>query len=884
MLWSSERDESTLESHMDSGDTSLAMELVEKLQFADKGLDGLKAINLDLLVNVLRPQDAALSNAGAIRVALTDALRAAVYSAIVSSFLSPLIRAIGLVKFPSPSLQELLLVQACLHSLLQERHRGLSTQTAASELACAAVIQLGGLVQLQASRIPLPLLDAVPVHAYREIDSLEQLEEFSLQCGTNAQYLSDFLRDRAVMRERFWGRRPVRVERSFTPEEVSATEAAGPALIDVGPNEVLPKGIVAIDLQSRTVIEEVMSGREDPITPEEIVIGSVAAAAPVERKAQAGKPSSALSGGSKAPSVASNGVSSDADRTSSVARRTLASVWKVLLNIRAESRRLACDAVTPLHAAVKSEAPYAVIAAYILAGADVNTLCDGDGRSALMSAILFGDMDSVSAFLSHGADVHCCDSQGNPVMKYAFAALDPGSLAKAYAVESDPASRACASPFNVHVHENGLLRGHHGPSMSQRLPVLLSSPEKALATVQLLLQHGASPLVTDSSGQAALHWATGGVYFHGPAQRVRSVRVDVVGVLDDAHQAALVNLLVRYGGDIDALTLDGASPLHCALQCGRLACAQIFVSLRAAVNKPTAQSVLPLLVSACGFQHPTEKRMEDDAITAASVFTAILGSGVARAISQPPVVPGSNTEIAGTSAEYLQLAYESKIAECFDILSSASSTRANIDPSTHRAKPVATARDLLTYSGTSSAGDRCSTIELLGNHPASASLFVVRPSERISGLTPLSDLCQPLCPAVPTAVVFISRFGRNVAGGVQGILQSSISDHAVLCANPDEGIAVPGSDELMSLVSVLRCAEDIEERNRQEMAATAEDILTSDDVCAAMCRRYQSITNDGGLVDEDLLKRDLEVEELQAMSQRLVQQIADDYILVSIDP
>lgn len=150
----------------------------------------------------------------------------------------------------------------------------------------------------------------------------------------------------------------------------------------------LPSGVVAIEIApgGGTVVEEVPRGRDDPLL--------------------------------SAPQVAAQ---------IAYGMTSVAELWHVLINGRHASSLVggAGASVTPIHAAILcgAETSQARLSAYVEAGASVD-LPATDGTTALMVALVSGQLGVADFLLERGARIDAADAHGQPVVKYAATSVD----------------------------------------------------------------------------------------------------------------------------------------------------------------------------------------------------------------------------------------------------------------------------------------------------------------------------------------------------------------------------------------------------------------------------------------------------------------------------
>ncbi|RYG56948.1 hypothetical protein EON66_01595 [archaeon] len=188
------------------------------------------------------------------------------------------------------------------------------------------------------------------------------LEGHASDVSTQAAVLSSWLVRRPLERATFWQRKPSTRTRAMDADECAALDACVGVTQSAVDELPLPEGILAVDVAARTVTEQTVTGRTDPLLPR--------------------MPAAALA----AFASTDNGTASM--HTNALHAAVRAS-WAYALNVQAVAARLHPSAeVTALHAAVLVGTNVReCITSYLDSGADPNISRSSDQATPLMNAL-----------------------------------------------------------------------------------------------------------------------------------------------------------------------------------------------------------------------------------------------------------------------------------------------------------------------------------------------------------------------------------------------------------------------------------------------------------------------------------------------------------------
>jgi ankyrin repeat protein len=219
--------------------------------------------------------------------------------------------------------------------------------------------------------------------------------------------------------------------------------------------------------------------------------------------------------------------------------------------------------LTPLHFAAR-EGEREAAELLIRAGADIDAVA-ADGKTALGLAIYNGHYALASYLIEAGADVNHADAEGFPPL---FWAVDRRNMewnpGFPWTVTEDPLPLieqlllAGADP-NAYVNNTPRSRRNFGgsPRVLFATSLMRAAYSGDIELVQLLLDHGADPLIRNSDNEGALLAASGYGWIDGYSQG-RS----------NAERLQTMQLLVELGADVNWACNDGITPLMVAANFG----------------------------------------------------------------------------------------------------------------------------------------------------------------------------------------------------------------------------------------------------------------------------------------------------------------------------
>jgi len=201
-------------------------------------------------------------------------------------------------------------------------------------------------------------------------------------------------------------------------------------------------------------------------------------------------------------------------------------------------------------------------------GADLN-LADPDGTTALELAILNGHYDTAALLTEKGADPNIADSTG---MAALYAAVDMNTLGEIYgrparkssdklsALDLLPILLAHGANPNAPLKSATLTRAHTPgePSLGEgTTPLMRAAKNGDVATMRVLMAHGADASLKQKNGTTTLMFAAG---------LGRGTGVFAKDYATEKELLAAVAFLVESGVDINAANNAGQTALHIAAQ------------------------------------------------------------------------------------------------------------------------------------------------------------------------------------------------------------------------------------------------------------------------------------------------------------------------------
>lgn len=336
-------------------------------------------------------------------------------------------------------------------------------------------------------------------------------------------------------------------------------------------------------------------------------------------------------------------------------------IFGPVLDIATPVGRLGNQVLSPLFAAIVLDADEAFISSLVNNGASVDVRRSGDNVTPLMSALAGGKLSIAAALLGHGADPNAKDGSGNPVIKYAFVTTNQNDKKDVQALEADRTAAAVELPMDTvysrlqttlehtYLHPSGSghrkastssstpslgsikqmfgasaailqrmarrmilrrrldaarrsLRDSH--SLKNHVPVVFADRQMVIDAMRLLIDSGADVMTAkDAGGNTVLHWLVAGAFLMYPALHTKSCRYVPVyhappSLGEDTRQ--LMDLFLAFGARINAQNNRGATPLHCALECGKMAVSVHLVKLGADTALADKIGCLPMHYAALG--------------------------------------------------------------------------------------------------------------------------------------------------------------------------------------------------------------------------------------------------------------------------------------------
>jgi ankyrin repeat protein len=228
------------------------------------------------------------------------------------------------------------------------------------------------------------------------------------------------------------------------------------------------------------------------------------------------------------------------------------------------------------------------------AKADLNAQ-EPDGVNALVLAVINAHYDVAGMLLDKGADPNVADKYGRTVL---YAAVDMNTMEKS-ATRPDPHPTDKLTAFDV--AKSAL---EHGANPNAKLtgpvpgrgsldvpdfvlsaggtPFLRAAKTGDVASMKLLLEHGADPAITTKDHTTAMMIAAG----KGWKNELTRAK--------DEDQIAAIQLLLDKGADVNAANEKGETALHCAAAHGADKIVRFLIAKGANVNTENADGQRPL--------------------------------------------------------------------------------------------------------------------------------------------------------------------------------------------------------------------------------------------------------------------------------------------------
>jgi len=202
----------------------------------------------------------------------------------------------------------------------------------------------------------------------------------------------------------------------------------------------------------------------------------------------------------------------------------------------------------------------------VKAGADLN-LSDPDGTTALVFAIINSHYDAARLLVEAGANPNLADTAG---MAALYAAVDASTLGEIYgrpgkkmvndtsAQELMNALLAHGANANAQLKSAALYRAHTPgePALGEgATPLMRAAKNGDVATMRLLLAHGADPSLRQKNGTTALMLAAG---------LGRGLGVFAGDYASDAQMLDAVRVLLARHVDVNAVNENGQTAVHFA--------------------------------------------------------------------------------------------------------------------------------------------------------------------------------------------------------------------------------------------------------------------------------------------------------------------------------
>ena len=192
-----------------------------------------------------------------------------------------------------------------------------------------------------------------------------------------------------------------------------------------------------------------------------------------------------------------------------------------LLNAGVNPHISDADGNTSLHYAVHGDCSKVVLQAMFKHGADVNAT-NKCNRTALMVACWKGNVDTLNILLNAGANTQISDADGNTCL--------------IYAVDAD---------CNKEVLQAIIKHGAEETNRSNRTALMIACQKGNIDTINILLNAGANPHISDANGNTCLHYA-----------------------VDADCSKEVLEAVIKHGADVNATNKNSRTALMIACQKG----------------------------------------------------------------------------------------------------------------------------------------------------------------------------------------------------------------------------------------------------------------------------------------------------------------------------
>ena len=228
----------------------------------------------------------------------------------------------------------------------------------------------------------------------------------------------------------------------------------------------------------------------------------------------------------------------------------------VPLNAGADPNIAATDGYTCLHEVVRQECSKEVLLAMIYKGANMNAT-NRVNQTSLMLASEKGNDDAINVLINAGADANITDADGNTCLQYAS--------------RNECCKEVLLTIISQCVDVNGI-------NKSNVTALMIACLNRNEDGINILLNAGADPNITDSKGATCIHHAVGGgcskemllrLIIHGANVNAKSTikkTALMVACLNGNEDA--VKLLLNAGADPNISDADGCTSLHDAVDKG----------------------------------------------------------------------------------------------------------------------------------------------------------------------------------------------------------------------------------------------------------------------------------------------------------------------------